>query len=120
MRGMRGMRVAAGILPLAREAGACVDKENASVVARRRYWAFQVPVRPPVPQIRSPWVRNPIDAFILQSLQAKKLTPSKPLDREHLLRRVTYDLTGLPPTPGEIDFFLPDRAATGVRGPEVW
>src|SRR5579885_2116058 len=109
MRGMRGMRVAAGILAVALGAGAWVDKETASVL-----------VRPPVPQIRSPWVRNPIDAFILQSLQAKKLTPSKPLDREHLLRRVTYDLTGLPPTPGEIDFFLPDRAATGVRGPEVW
>ncbi len=103
------MRVAAGILAVALGAGAWVDKETASVLARRRYWAFQVPVRPPVPQIRSPWVRNPIDAFILQSLQAKKLTPSKPLDREHLLRRVTYDLTGLPPTPGEIDFFLRDR-----------
>ena len=73
------------------------DKDVASVIARRHYWAFQKPVKSAVPDIKaqSPWVRNPVDAFILEALQEKKLTPSPPLDREHLLRRVTFDLTGL-------------------------
>jgi hypothetical protein len=52
---------------------------------------------------------NPIDAFIVQELRRKQLDPSKPLDRAQLLRRVTYDLTGLPPTPAELDSFLKDR-----------
>src|SRR5438128_2059966 len=78
--------------------------------ARRGYWAFQKPVRPEIPTIRSPWVRTPIDAFLLEVLESKKLAPSLPLDREHLLRRVTLDLIGLPPTPGEIDVFLKDHS----------
>lgn len=107
---MRGARLAAVLLAVTIGAGAWVDKDTASVIARRRYWAFQPPARPAVPEVESKWVRNPIDAFILDALQAKKLTPSKPLDRERLLRRVTFDLTGLPPTPGEIDFFLRDSS----------
>lgn len=59
---------------------------------------------------KPPIAGNPIDAFILQTLRAKQLEPSKPLDRAQLLRRVTYDLTGLPPTPGELDSFLKDQA----------
>jgi len=86
------------------------DKDVASVIARRHYWAFQKPVKNAVPDIQSPWVRNPVDAFILEALQEKKLSPSPPLDREHLLRRVTFDLTGLPPEPGEIDAFLRDKS----------
>src|SRR6185369_8945093 len=78
------------------------DKEIASVIARRHYWAFQKPVKAAVPEVKSSWVRNPIDSFIVEALQEKKLTPSKPLDRERLLRRVTFDLTGLPPEPGEV------------------
>jgi hypothetical protein len=87
-----------------------VDKDVASVIARRSYWAFRTPVKAPPPAIKSPWIRNPIDAFLLDALQAKKLTPSKPLDRERLLRRITFDLTGLPPEPGEIDRFLRDQS----------
>jgi len=79
-------------------------------MARRHYWAFQKPVKAAVPEIQSSWIRTPIDAFILEALQEKKLTPSKPLDREHLLRRVTFDLTGLPPEPGEIDAFVHDKS----------
>ena len=89
---------------------AWTDKDVASVIARRHYWAFQKPVKSAVPDIQSPWVRNPVDAFILEALQEKKLSPSQPLDREHLLRRVTFDLTGLPPEPGEIDAFLRDKS----------
>src|SRR6266571_399683 len=78
--------------------------------ARGKYWAFQKVVRPAVPAIRDAWIRNPIDAFILPGLQQKQLDPSKPLDRNQLIRRVTYDLTGLPPTPAEVDSFLKDKS----------
>src|SRR5579863_2053546 len=98
------------ILLLAASASAWVDKDVASVIARRHYWAFQKPVKSSVPSVKSAWIRTPIDGFILEGLQEKKLTPSKALDREHLLRRVTFDLTGLPPEPGEIDAFLNDKS----------
>src|SRR5579864_6221858 len=102
--------VAGILLVLALSAPAWTDKNVASVIARRHYWAFQKPVKSAVPEVKSAWVRNPVDAFILEALREKKLTPSQPLDREHLLRRVTFDLTGLPPEPGEIDAFLRDKS----------
>ena len=74
---------------------------------KRTWWAFQKPQRSEVPAIAS----NPIDAFLLEALHAKKLDFSPPLDRQRLLRRVTLDLTGLPPSPGEIDLFLRDTSA---------
>ena len=110
MAGTRGAAVAGIVLALAFSAAAWTDKDVASVIARRHYWAFQKPVKSAVPDIKSPWARNPVDAFILDALREKKLEPSPPLDREHLLRRVTFDLTGLPPEPGEIDAFLRDKS----------
>jgi hypothetical protein len=95
--------------------GGEVDKDTASVLARRHYWAFQKPVKSAVPSIPSIWIKNPVDAFILEGLSEKHLTPSKSLDREHLIRRVTFDLTGLPPEPGEIDFFLRDQRANAYE-----
>ncbi|MGH9721041.1 MAG: DUF1549 and DUF1553 domain-containing protein, partial [Bryobacteraceae bacterium] len=92
---------AAGVDPKA-------DKDAASVIARRNFWAFRKPLRPEPPKPAGAWAKTSIDAFILDALRAKKLPPSPPLDRERLLRRVTLDLTGLPPTPGEIDRFLGD------------
>lgn len=86
------------------------DKEAKFIGVRGRYWAFQKVVRPAVPDISNPWVRTPIDAFILKALQAKKLQPSEPFDRIHLIRRVTFDLIGLPPTPAEVDAFVHDRS----------
>ncbi len=75
------------------------------------HWAFVAPKRPAVPQVNdSAWVRNPIDAFILERLGQEGLTPSPEADRETIIRRVTLDLTGLPPTPEEIDAFLADAA----------
>ncbi len=53
---------------------------------------------------------NPIDAFVFAKLEAKGLKPSPPADRRTLLRRATYDLTGLPPTPEEVDAFVQDAA----------
>jgi hypothetical protein len=90
---------------------AWVDKDAASVLARRSWWAFRKPVRPPVPEVSGAWARTPIDAFILEGLRSKKLSSSTPLSRERLLRRVTFDLTGLPPSPNEIDLFHRDRSA---------
>ena len=86
------------------------DKEAKFIGTRGQYWAFQRVVRPPVPTVADAWVRTPIDAFVVSALAAKKLTPSEPLDRIRLIRRVTFDLIGLPPTPAEVDAFLRDRA----------
>ena len=80
-------------------------KEDAFIGARGRYWAFQKLVPTPVPG-----AGHPIDAFILDGLQRNQLTPSGPLDRARLIRRVTYDLTGLPPAPAEVDEFLKDKS----------
>jgi len=75
------------------------------------HWAYVPPVRPELPPVsQASWVRNPIDQFILARLDREGLKPSPEADRETLLRRVTYDLTGLPPAPAEIDAFLADRA----------
>jgi hypothetical protein len=75
------------------------------------HWAFVAPVRPELPAVdRAEWVRNPIDRFILARLEREELKPSREADRVTLLRRVTFDLTGLPPTPAEIDAFLADRS----------
>ncbi len=89
---------------------AATNQEATFIGARAKYWAFQPVARPAVPAISDAWVRTPIDAFILQALGEKKLAPSAPLDRIELMRRVTYDLTGLPPTPEEVASFLKDKS----------
>ncbi len=78
--------------------------------ARRRHWAFQ-PVRDaPLPPVRrADWCRTPIDDFVLARLEAAGLGPSPPADRRTLIRRASYDLTGLPPSPEEVDAFVADR-----------
>ncbi|MEO1999294.1 MAG: PSD1 and planctomycete cytochrome C domain-containing protein, partial [Planctomycetaceae bacterium] len=75
----------------------------------RRFWAFQ-PVRASrLPRVRNRlWVRNPIDQFVLSRLEAPGLTPAEPADRRTLIRRATFDLHGLPPTPDEVADFAQD------------
>src|SRR5262249_33397449 len=76
-----------------------------------RPWALTAPVRPALPAVKdAAWCRNPIDRFILAGLEAKRLRPSPPAEKATLLRRVTFDLTGLPPTPDEIDAFVNDTS----------
>jgi hypothetical protein len=77
-----------------------------------RHWAYLAPVRPQVPPVRDPkaLVRNPIDNFVLARLEREGLLASPEAAKELLLRRVTLDLTGLPPTPVEADAFLADKA----------
>jgi mono/diheme cytochrome c family protein len=85
---------------------------GAVLPAAQRHWAFVPPVRPSVPSAGStpnPWVRNPIDAFLLARLNREGIQPSSEADRATLLRRLSLDLTGLPPTPAELDAFLADR-----------
>ncbi len=77
----------------------------------RNHWAFKPPVRPPVPTVNhKKWARNPIDDFVLAKLEAEKLSPSPEADRATLIRRLSLDLTGLPPTIAEIDRFEKDRS----------
>jgi hypothetical protein len=77
-----------------------------------RHWAFVTPARPALPRVADrAWPRNPIDYFILERLEREGLRPSAETDRTTLIRRVTLDLTGLPPTPAEVDAFLADRGA---------
>src|SRR5262249_43635415 len=78
---------------------------------RRKHWAWQPLQEEPAPSVkRADWLRSPIDAFVLAKLEAKGLSPAPPADKRTLLRRVTYDLTGLPPTLAEIDAFLADTS----------
>ncbi|MBN9520030.1 DUF1549 domain-containing protein, partial [bacterium] len=74
--------------------------------AAAKHWAFQPVRRPAVPG-----PGNPIDAFVLAKLREKNLTPAPPADPRVVLRRLALDLTGLPPTPAEVDAFLADRDA---------
>jgi len=77
--------------------------------AYEAHWAFVAPVRPTPPGVRgADWVRNPIDRFILQRLEQSALPPSPEAPPEVLFRRMTLDLTGLPPTPDEVREFLRD------------
>ncbi len=81
----------------------------------RQHWAFQPIVKPPVPSVTSQsQVRTPVDAFLLSALETKGLSYSPEADRETLIRRVAFDLTGLPPTPEAIDKFVADPS------PEAW
>jgi hypothetical protein len=76
------------------------------------HWSFTAPVRPDAPPVRNAaWPRNPIDRFVLARLEREGLAPSPATDRARLLRRVTFDLTGLPPTLAELDAFLADHSA---------
>ncbi len=74
------------------------------------HWAFQAPVTPELPVIKAKnWPKNEIDYFIAAKLEEKGLKPESEASKETLIRRVTFDLTGLPPTPAEVDAFLKDK-----------
>jgi mono/diheme cytochrome c family protein len=100
-------------------AGARVERAEPQTLAKgmhiapedRAYWAFQPVRRPAVPAVRTAQrVRNPIDAFLLVRLQERSLGFSAEADRQTLIRRATFDLHGLPPTPEEVEAFAKDTA----------
>ena len=103
--------------PLSKEEIAVIREWIAGGAEWEQHWAFQ-PVNPQAPPAVSAedadWVRTPIDAFILAKLRAHGLHPAPPADNAALLRRVYYDLTGLPPTPEEVRAFLEDES------PNAW
>src|SRR5437870_923890 len=78
----------------------------------RRHWSFQPRTQPTIPHFDSAldraWASNPIDAFVLAALKKGELAAAPRADSVTLIRRVTFDLTGLPPTPAEIDQFVTD------------
>ena len=75
------------------------------------HWSFIPPDRPGLPEVSDPsWIRNPIDAFVLSKLDEAGLAPAPEADRRTLARRVSLDLTGLPPEPGEVEAFVEDTS----------
>jgi hypothetical protein len=84
----------------------------------RRHWAFQKRTTPEVPAFSDPadqaWVKNPVDAFVLARLKKAGLRPAPEADRRTLIRRATFTLIGLPPTPEEVEAFVQDRS------PQAW
>lgn len=75
------------------------------------HWAFKPIRRPTVPEVRNAtWPRNPVDRFVLARLEAAAISPSPEADRRTLIRRLSYDILGLPPTPQEIESFLADTS----------
>jgi len=80
---------------------------------QRSFWSFQPVRRPSLPKVKDTlWARSPIDAFVLARLEAKGLQPAKPADKRTWIRRATYDLTGLPPKPEDVEQFLQDGSPT--------
>lgn len=74
-------------------------------------WAFRAPELPPIPKVKNKkWASQPIDAFILARLEQKKLLPAKSADKRTLIRRASFDLTGLPPKPEQVEAFLRDSS----------
>src|SRR5438132_10686368 len=109
-------RILVTLMTLAAVAGAAAaDDEFVFTQAKKDHWAWQPPATVVPPAVRDPsWVKNPIDAFILAKIEATGIRPAPPATREQLIRRVTFDLIGLPPTPEEIDAFASDPA------PNAW
>lgn len=90
------------------DAGAVYPESDPPETDPRAHWAFQVPVRPAVPAVAADWSANPLDAFIAAEHQQRGLVAAPLADKGTLLRRVTLDLTGLPPTREELHAFLAD------------
>ncbi len=72
------------------------------------HWSFSKLARPEVPKVESPWVRNPVDAFLLYRMKQEGMSPAKEADRATLIRRLSFDLTGLPPTMADVQAFMND------------
>ncbi len=82
----------------------------------QKHWSFIAPVRPGPPQVSErAWPKNPIDNFVMARLDREGLKPSPEADKRTLLRRVSFDLTGLPPSPAEVKAFLDDSSANAYE-----
>jgi cytochrome c553 len=103
--------------PAAPAAGeTAIRPPGSPITARdRAFWSFRPIANPPLPEVKNTaWPRRPLDRFILAELERRHLRPVAGADRRALLRRVTFDLIGLPPTPEEVESFVADRS------PDAW
>jgi cytochrome c553 len=100
--------------PDPRDGNAKSAKQEIDIEKGRKFWAFQAPKAAPVPDVKNAgWARNEIDRFLLAAMEAKGIKPVADADPRTLYRRLALDLTGLPPTPEEMQEFLRDHAAKG-------
>ncbi len=106
----RSLASALCFLGAAFTATAWVDRDDAWVAGRKNWWSFQPVKRADVPAISDPWVSTPIDAFILEALRDKAITPVPPLDKARLARRAAIDLTGLPLPPARLRAYMKDKS----------
>ncbi|MBI3878183.1 MAG: PSD1 domain-containing protein [Verrucomicrobia bacterium] len=100
------------VTPVGAKSGLTVDMEKA-----KKHWAFQPVSAPPMPQVKDSkhWARTPLDKFVLAKLEAKNIEPSPLADKRTLIRRATFDLIGLPPSPQEVADFLADNSPTAFE-----
>ena len=110
MVGSKKFKIALLIFTLAC-AGWTMSDDRKFSETEKSYWAFQPVKKPITPTVKQrSWVKTPIDAFVLKELEAKEIAPAAAADKITLLRRATFDLTGLPPTPEEVAAFVADRS----------
>ena len=111
--------LAAVLLPASRTAAADATRADAwerEVAAGRRHWALQKPVAPAVPAVRdADWPRGAIDRFLLAAMERAGVRPVADAGRESLIRRLAFDLVGLPPTPEEVRAFVADTSPQAVE-----
>jgi len=114
----RFFAIAALLSSVVRAAGPVAGTVDAYTPAERRHWSFQPRSRPAVPSFQNAadraWVQSPVDAFILDKLRKEGLKPAPRASRRTLIRRAYLDLTGLPPSPSEVDAFVADT------DPKAW
>jgi len=84
-----------------------LSSESTLSAPRNEHWAFRTIQKPPLPSVSNrSWPKSPLDHFVLANLEAKGIPPAEPAEKVRWLRRVTFDLVGLPPTPSDLDDFL--------------
>jgi hypothetical protein len=102
---------AGALLALAIVSGSSGAEKPAAKTEDPKPWAYRLPAQPDVPAVKQrAWARNPIDAFVAARLEAEGLVPAAEASRPTLIRRLSFDLTGLPPTPQEVDAFVNDQS----------
>jgi mono/diheme cytochrome c family protein len=114
-QGARWGTTALAATPGRPSAAALASLENRTITPEERsYWAFKLPVQAPLPEVDAATLTNPIDRFLEQARQERGLKAAPRADRHTLVRRAYLDLTGLPPTPAQVEAFVTDRA------PNAW
>jgi hypothetical protein len=97
--------------PWPESGGKTIVAKTFDLKERAKHWSLQPIRNPPLPKVSNPdWCRSPVDHFVLARLEAAGLKPAAPADKRTLIRRATFDLTGLPPTMAEVEAFLKDDA----------